>query len=113
MIYLLSLFCVSEFIFNVNQVNSLSALGNHGSVEYFIFDTDMGADDAWSLQMILKVEKEFKNVKVLAITTVAGNTDPINAIKNAYRMLDALNRTDVGASKHLQCSKGLNKRWNK
>lgn len=45
--------------------------------------------------MILKVEKEHKNVTVLAITTVDGITDVLNATKNTYRILDGLNRTDV------------------
>ena len=63
--------------------------------EYVIFDTDMGSDDAWALQMILKAEKSLKNVKVLAITTVNGNTTNENVIKNTYRILDGLDRTDV------------------
>lgn len=45
--------------------------------------------------MILKVEREHENVKVLAITTVDGITDVLNATKNTYRILDGLNRTDV------------------
>lgn len=60
-----------------------------------IFDSDMGADDAWALQMILKAEKLLQNVKVLAITTVHGNTSAENAVKNTYRILDGLDRTDV------------------
>lgn len=62
-----------------------------------IFDTDMGADDAWALQMILKAEEARKNVKVLAITTVHGNTTIENVIKNTYRILDGLDRVDVRA----------------
>lgn len=62
---------------------------------FIIFDTDMGADDAWALQMILKAEKSHKNVKVLAITTTHGNTTVENAIKNTYRILDGLDRNDV------------------
>lgn len=62
---------------------------------YVIFDTDMGADDAWALQMILKAEKLYQNVKILAITTVNGNTTPDNAVKNTYRILDGVSRTDV------------------
>lgn len=62
-----------------------------------IFDTDMGADDAWALQMILREEKIAKTVKVLAITAVNGNTNTENVIKNTYRILDGLNRTDVRA----------------
>lgn len=72
--------------------------------KYIIFDTDMGGDDAWALQMILKAEKDLKNVKVLAITIVNGNTGVENAIKNTYRILDGLNRTDV---KYFESSKLL------
>lgn len=60
-----------------------------------IFDTDMGADDAWALQMLLKAEKILQSVNVLAITTVHGNTSVENAVRNTYRILDGLGRTDV------------------
>lgn len=85
-----------------------------------IFDTDMGADDAWekqkyyfknedvnilnnlfsskfrwALQMMLKAEKDLGNVKILAITTANGNTMMDNVIKNTFRILHGLNRTDV------------------
>lgn len=60
-----------------------------------IFDTDMGSDDAWALQMMLKAERRLKSIKILAITTVMGNTTTDNVIKNTYRILDGLNRTDV------------------
>lgn len=73
----------------------LSKVISNPTVKYVILDTDMGADDAWALQMILKAEKESNNVKVLAITTVDGITDVNNAIKNTYRILDGCNRTDV------------------
>lgn len=74
----------------------LSKPTNEQHVKYIIFDTDMGADDAWALQMVLKAEKEFRNIKLLAITTTFGNSNVTNAIKNTYRILDGLNRTDVG-----------------
>lgn len=45
--------------------------------------------------MLLIAEKNLKNVKILAITCVDGNTDVENGIKNTYRMLWGLNRTDV------------------
>lgn len=63
--------------------------------KYVIFDTDMGSDDAWALQMILKAEKVLKTIKLLAITTVNGNTTNENVIKNTYRILDGFDRTDV------------------
>lgn len=62
---------------------------------YIIFDTDMGSDDSWALQMLLKGEKKLKNVKIVAITTVNGNTTVENVIKNTYRILDGAGRTDV------------------
>lgn len=98
--FLLTLLFVFDFIFtngahDVKFVNNLSKIASDANMKYLIFDTDMGADDAWALQMVLKAEKVLKTVKVIAITTVAGNTDPINAIKNTYRILDDLNRTDV------------------
>lgn len=65
------------------------------TVKNVIFDTDMGTDDAWALQMILKAEKNLKNLKVLAITLVNGNTTVDHALRNTYRMLDGLDRTDV------------------
>lgn len=65
------------------------------TIKYVIFDTDMGCDDAWALQMILKAEKHFGDIKILAITTVNGNTTIENIIKNTYCILDGLNRTDV------------------
>lgn len=45
--------------------------------------------------MILKAARQNKNVKVIAITTVNGNTTTENAIKNTYRILDGVDRTDV------------------
>lgn len=45
--------------------------------------------------MMLKAEKDLNNVKILAITCCMGNTSLENVIKNTYRILDGLNRTDV------------------
>lgn len=64
-------------------------------IKIFRIKLDMGTDDAWALQMMLKAEKHFKNIKLLAITTVFGNTTVENSIKNTYRILDGLDRTDV------------------
>lgn len=68
---------------------------NKSEPRYIIFDTDMGSDDSWALQMILKAEKYLKNIKILAITAVNGNTTVENVIKNTYRILDGLGRIDV------------------
>lgn len=73
---------------------SITALEDE-TTKYVILDTDMGADDAWALQMLLNAEKQNKNIKLLAITTVDGVTEVNNVIKNTYHILDGLNRTDV------------------
>lgn len=68
----------------------------HGSAsKYIILDTDMGSDDAFALQMLLKAEKSSKNIKILAITTVHGNTTIENVLKNTYHLLSGLDSTDV------------------
>lgn len=78
------------------------------SVNYVIFDTDMGCDDAWALQMILKAEKNLSNIKLLAITAVNGNTTLENVIKNTYRILDGLDRTDVSIEQMLTQHSNVN-----
>lgn len=89
-------------VFRINAYNAefknILAKSTSETIKYVIFDTDMGGDDAWALQFVLKSEKECQNVKVLAITTTFGNSDVTNAIKNTYRILDGLNRTDVSLS---------------
>lgn len=63
--------------------------------KYVIFDTDMGTDDAWALLMLLKAEKYLKNIEILAVTCVFGNTSVDNAIKNTYHILQSMDRSDV------------------
>lgn len=96
---------VSVFVFSLSlsicEAGDSFILQSEIETKYIIFDTDMGCDDAWALQMVLKAEKELNNVKLLAITTVDGNTDTENIIKNTYRVLDGLNRTDVSYSTFL------------
>lgn len=50
--------------------------------------------------MLLIAEKNLKNVKILAITCVDGNTTLENVVKNTYRMLWGLNRTDVSIHRY-------------
>lgn len=64
------------------------------SEKYIIVDVDMGADDAWALLLLLKAAIE-TNIIVLAITLVHGNTSIDFAVRNAYRVLQSINRTDV------------------
>lgn len=63
--------------------------------KYIILDTDMGVDDAWALFLILRLILNLSNVKLLGITCVHGNTSMEDVIRNTYRALNALNRTDV------------------
>lgn len=63
--------------------------------KYVIFDHDGGTDDAWALLMLLQAEKHLKNIKLLAITCVNGNTTIDNVIKNTYHILCLMGRTDV------------------
>lgn len=62
---------------------------------YIILDTDMGTDDAWALFLLIRAELECSNIKILAITCVHGNTSVKYAVRNTYRILNILNRTDV------------------
>lgn len=62
---------------------------------FIILDTDMGTDDAWALFLLLRAELECKKIKLLAITCVHGNTTMKFAVRNTYRILTMLNRTDV------------------
>lgn len=64
-----------------------------------VYDCDIGTDDAWGLAMLLRAEeltlRGGRTCKVLAITTVHGNTDADNGTLNALRVLHTLNRRDV------------------
>lgn len=69
-------------------------MSENGPTRFVIFDEDMGTDDAWALIMLLKAEQTH-NLKVLAITCVAGNTTVQNVAMNTMRVLELLNRSDV------------------
>jgi len=64
-----------------------------------VYDCDIGTDDAWGLAMMLRAEGVVlpggRSTKVVAITTVQGNTDVDNGTLNALRVLHTLNRRDV------------------
>lgn len=61
---------------------------------FVIIDVDTGVDDAWALAMLVKAEQT-QAVRILAVTTVAGNTGLENATRNTVRVLETLQRTDV------------------
>ncbi len=54
----------------------------------FIIDTDIGSDDAVAVIMALKQ----KNIEVVGITTVAGNCDIDNVVKNALMTVEVTNK---------------------
>lgn len=45
--------------------------------------------------MLLKAEEQLKNVKILAITCVNGNTTVENIVRNTYHILRLMDRNDV------------------
>lgn len=73
------------------------------NTELIIFDSDMGIDDAWALLMLLKAEK-VRNIKVVAITLVHGNTTVDYAADNCLRILNCVDRMDVPIYKGAQAS---------
>uniref|UniRef100_A0A1I8MZ05 Inosine/uridine-preferring nucleoside hydrolase domain-containing protein n=2 Tax=Musca domestica TaxID=7370 RepID=A0A1I8MZ05_MUSDO len=76
---------------------------------YVIFDCDIGNDDAWALVMLIKAERFLEKLahnkrkisgvrdpfKILGVTCVRGNTDVDNGVRNALRVLDAMDRLDI------------------
>lgn len=64
------------------------------NTELIIFDSDAGIDDAWALLMLLKAEK-IRNIKVIAVTLVHGNSTVDYAADNCLRILKCVDRTDV------------------
>lgn len=80
----------------VNDLNATKlSKYTHTAERLVIFDTDQGVDDGLALLALLKAEKSFRNIKVLAITCVTGNTDLVNVMKNSLRILHDSNRMDV------------------
>uniref|UniRef100_A0A1I8Q2G7 Inosine/uridine-preferring nucleoside hydrolase domain-containing protein n=1 Tax=Stomoxys calcitrans TaxID=35570 RepID=A0A1I8Q2G7_STOCA len=78
---------------------------------YVVYDCDIGNDDAWGLLILIKGEKLFQNMatnglpskemdvrepyKILGITCVQGNTSVDNCAKNAFRVLESVDRLDI------------------
>lgn len=59
-----------------------------------IIDTDAGVDDALAVFMALEAHKR-KEIEVIAITTVNGNTSVQNVNKNVQRILHTVNMQEV------------------
>lgn len=70
-----------------------------------LIDVDTGVDDAWALAMLIKAEHT-RRVRIVAITTVCGNTSVDNGTRNTVRVLETLHRTDVYINE-LECSGNL------
>lgn len=64
------------------------------SVPKFIIDLDTGVDDAMALLVAVAAHKKGQ-IKILAITTVAGNTSNDNVIRNTFRTLEVAKCHDV------------------
>ncbi|XP_017012121.1 nucleoside hydrolase-like [Drosophila takahashii] len=64
-----------------------------------VFDCDIGSDDAWAMAILLRGElltlPGGKRCKVVAITSVQGNTDVETGSQNALRILSLLDRRDI------------------
>ena len=55
-----------------------------------IIDTDCGIDDAVTIMSAIK-----RDIDVLGITTVAGNTNINNVTENVLRILNFMGRNDI------------------
>ncbi|KAH8273299.1 hypothetical protein KR018_007201, partial [Drosophila ironensis] len=70
-----------------------------GGLRLVIYDCDIGTDDAWGLCMMLRAEELCRpggrRSKVVAITSVQGNTDVENGTLNALRVIRTLDRDDI------------------
>ena len=56
----------------------------------YIIDTDPGHDDAMAIMLAIK-----SGLDIVAITTVAGNSNIKNTTKNAEYILELLGRIDI------------------
>jgi inosine-uridine nucleoside N-ribohydrolase len=63
---------------------------NISPTKKYIIDTDPGHDDAMAIMLALK-----SGMDVIALTTVAGNSNIKNTTKNAEYILDLLGRNDI------------------
>ncbi|XP_052753726.1 uncharacterized protein LOC113514760 isoform X4 [Galleria mellonella] len=60
-----------------------------------VIDNDAGGDDAMAIFLALLYEKHFNGPKVVALTTVKGNTKEENVYINNQKILKVANRQDV------------------
>ena len=62
--------------------------------EKIIIDCDAGTDDALSLILLIEAHKQ-KEIEIMAITCVSGNTSLDNVIANVFRTLTVCSAFDV------------------
>jgi inosine-uridine nucleoside N-ribohydrolase len=75
-------------IFSVPQISARDGAGNQSRV---IIDTDPGVDDAFALLLAMRSSE----LKIEAITPVAGNVPLDLTLPNALRMVEIAGRTDI------------------
>lgn len=72
-------------------VHSSSAAPTNDALEVVI-DTDLGADDAMAVLLMLS---KLSRANVLALTAVTGNTGAVNVTRNVLLTLQVADRTDI------------------
>ncbi|KAM3960167.1 uncharacterized protein ACR2FA_005798 [Aphomia sociella] len=66
-----------------------------GKEPKIVIDNDAGSDDAMALFLALLNEKHFNGPKLIALTTVNGNTKEENVYLNNQKILKIANRQDI------------------
>uniref|UniRef100_A0A1B6KD12 Inosine/uridine-preferring nucleoside hydrolase domain-containing protein n=1 Tax=Graphocephala atropunctata TaxID=36148 RepID=A0A1B6KD12_9HEMI len=62
---------------------------------FVVVDTDAGLDDAWAILMLLATAKENKDIKVVGITCVHGNTTVEQTCINVLRTLESSSGLEI------------------
>ncbi|XP_053601176.1 uncharacterized protein LOC128669937 [Plodia interpunctella] len=65
------------------------------NTDKIVIDNDAGGDDAMAIFIALLNEKHFNGPKLIALTTVNGNTDENNVCQNNQRILKVAKRQEV------------------
>ena len=101
---ILLLFLVTLFSFSSPAANAQSSSATPGLAQKVIFDTDFASppqDDATALIFALRSPE----LKILGVTTVAGNATVQRATADALRVLEIAGRTDIPVYR------GFNRPW--
>lgn len=76
----------------ISAIKYYAQMADTNDEELFVIDNDCGTDDA---EAILFAIDSLKQGQLLGLTTVAGNIDIDNVIRNNLRLLHFLGREDV------------------